>query len=93
MEFDAEKMWHSSTKIDYILNTLNSIWDKFRTDPESASVQYGNILIFSQWTEMLQDIGVLIRFASHIDCSEEKRNGVCAVRRVSKQRGERTGVG
>ena len=93
MEFDAEKMWKKKKKIDYILNTLNSIWDKFRTDPESASVQYGNILIFSQWTEMLQDIGVLIRFASHIDCSEEERNGVCAVRRVSKQRGERTGVG
>lgn len=51
-------MWYSSTKIDYILGILDRIRNEFDLNAEKAGKQYGNILIFSQWAEMLHDIGV-----------------------------------
>ena len=53
-----EEQWHSSTKIDFIISTLNSMRKAFQSDSLQASQQYGNILIFSQWTAMLDDIAV-----------------------------------
>ena len=53
-----ESMWYTSTKIDMILNIVDSIFHAFDVDIEKAQQDYGNILIFSQWSEMLHDIGV-----------------------------------
>ena len=53
-----ESMWYTSTKIDMILSIIDSIFHAFDVDIEKAQQDYGNILIFSQWTEMLHDIGV-----------------------------------
>ena len=66
-------MWYSSTKIDFILTTLESIRQEFDQDPVQAKEKYGNILIFSQWTEMLADIGVSYVFCLLcVDCSEKE---------------------
>lgn len=51
-------MWYSSSKIDYILGILDKIRNEFDLNADQAGKQYGNILIFSQWAEMLHDIGV-----------------------------------
>jgi len=64
-------MWHSSTKIDFILSKLDWIWDQFRTNADKARSQFGNILIFSQWIVMLDYIGVGIGEGSEVDCSGE----------------------
>ena len=54
----VESMWYTSTKIDMILSIVDSIFHAFDENIEKAQQEYGNILIFSQWTEMLHDIGV-----------------------------------
>lgn len=51
-------MWYSSTKIDYIMGILDRIRNEFDLNASEAGKKYGNILIFSQWAEMLHDIGV-----------------------------------
>ena len=53
-------MWHSSTKIDFILGELDKIWRAYDADETAARKKYGNILIFSQWTSMLRYLGVLV---------------------------------
>ena len=68
-------MWYSSTKIDFILNTLESIRQEFDQNPIEAKEKFGNILIFSQWTEMLHDIGVccfIVIDLISIDCIEKE---------------------
>lgn len=54
-------MWYSSSKIDHILNIVESIRAEFDVDEINARVKFGNVLIFSQWAEMLHAIGVVIK--------------------------------
>ena len=89
VDFNAEQMWHSSTKIDFLLTSLRSIWDSFRADPHAASVQFGNILIFSQWVEMLSDIGVRFGEGLRVDRAETGGNALRSVRRIAQQAGTR----
>lgn len=58
-------MWHSSSKIDFILNQLEAIWRAYDEDEVAARKKYGNILIFSQWTAMLRYLGVVSSEAFH----------------------------
>ena len=56
-----DSMWYSSSKIDHILNIIESIRAEFDVDEFKARAKFGNILIFSQWAEMLHAIGVVIK--------------------------------
>lgn len=62
--FTLDAMWHSSSKIDFILGELDKIWKAYDEDETAARKQYGNVLIFSQWTSMLRYLGVSIFLAS-----------------------------
>lgn len=87
VDFDAEQMWHSSTKIDFLLASLRSIWSAFRADPKAASIEYGNILIFSQWVEMLSDIAVRFGAGLRVDRAAAGGNALRSVRWVAEQAG------